>query len=124
LETTVAQIRSLLELLPGTTFRHASAVEGTAKLSFSIASIESLSVVHYCCGGANLSLNVYSAAPRRPVSGWANPTHLWMDLSVSKQKSLELLGIYLVWYLYETGLLEEDEANRLLERWQGQRVPR
>lgn len=93
-------------------------------LGFSITSIASLAVVQYCCGGANLPLNVYSAAPRRPASGWADPTHLWMDLSVSKQESLELLGIYLVWYLCETGLLVEDDANRSLERWQGQRVPR
>jgi hypothetical protein len=113
----------LLELLPGFTLRDVWETGRGTTLSFSISSLPSLAVIEYCASGGNVALNSMTDAPRRPISGWADPERLRFDLIASSQENLQLFGIYLVWYLFEASLLDLDAANQLLDGWGGARVP-
>jgi hypothetical protein len=122
-DETSGHIGRLLGLLPGVALRDVwTSAQGTI-FTFSTSSISSLSAIVYCVEGGNAALRSMTEAATRPISGWADPANLRFDLVVSTQDRLELVGVYLVWYLYDARLLELGAANQLLEAWGGARVP-
>lgn len=131
-EETLVELCALLRRLPGVAIE-SSDLRKTSEyicLVMTIVEIESLASVVYCSCGANLSLDVWTVAPRSPGSELANPTHLRYRLAAKGIETqpdgalhlFQQFGCFLVWHLYAVELITGGEANRLLAAWGGRLV--
>jgi hypothetical protein len=129
-QSTLTELSSVLSRLPGV-----SVVEtdiSPSGFSITLCVIESASVgqVAYCASGANIAVEVCSAALHGGVEERSDPRYLRYVLRSlvaygGMEKALDrfsMFGNYLVWHLHAGGLIPTIEANRLLALWEGRQV--
>jgi hypothetical protein len=127
---TLAEVRGLLERLPGVSVVSTDASPGGISVVMKIDRLESLGPIVYCVGGANVHLGIWTTAPPKPIEERSNPLHLRYSVTAKESengpngalKAFQFFGVYLVWYLHAIGALEAKEANRLLTDWDGKLV--
>jgi hypothetical protein len=128
--TTFAELRSLVSRLPGVSVEAADISPAGFAMTLCIVQPESVGQVAHCAAGANIPIEVWSAAPQGGVEERSNPRHLRYRLrslvaNGSSEKALDrfaMFGNFLVWHLHATGSIPAAEANRLLTLWNGKQV--
>jgi hypothetical protein len=110
-------IGSVLTILPEVTVDSIDSVS----ITLCINQLDSLAVVTYASDGANLPLHLWSVASGR--TNIADQKYLRYRLVLLGRsvddaiESFEVFGCFLVGYLVAAGLLAEENANMLLEKW-------
>ncbi|WP_028454403.1 hypothetical protein [Chitinilyticum litopenaei] len=130
-ENTLFTLAELFHRLQGIVILQQETVsDAHAWLIFRVEQFESLAAITYCADGANLPLDMWSAAPPRPFVEQGNPAHLLFRLNAvatddegaSCLPKLQLFGCFMVWYLHGMKRMTAVEANTLLAEWNGRLV--
>jgi hypothetical protein len=123
-QTTLAEVKRLLELLPGVRVRRAWRTPEDIHIRLAIAQYDSLARLACCTAGANVGIRLWSESPSEPESERSNPEHLRYELRIRNHPespgpptNLQVLGVFLVRELNRSGTLGRIEANRLLGAW-------
>ena len=129
-QTTFTELSCLLSRLQGVSVVSADA--SPSGLSIALCILESASVgeVAYCAAGANIPVEVWSAAQQGQVEERSDPQSLRYFLrSLVVRGGMEealdrfsMFGNFLAWHLHAKGAISTAEANRLLTLWKGRQV--
>jgi hypothetical protein len=127
---TLAEVKGLLERLPGVSVVSTDAWPGAIAIIMKIEQLESLGPIVYCVGGANVHFDIWTTTPPQPIEERRSPAHLRYRVTAKDSddspngalEDFQFFGVYLVWYLHAVGALEATEANRLLRDWDGKLV--
>jgi hypothetical protein len=123
-------LSSLLLRLPGVSVESTDISPSGFSITLCIVEPDSVGQVAHCAAGANIPVEVWSAAPQGRVEERSNPRHLryflrslvahgGLDKALDR---LSMFGNFLVWHLHATGSIPTAEANRLLTLWNGRQV--
>jgi hypothetical protein len=129
-QTTFAELRSLISRLPGVSVESADISPNGFSITLCIVQPDSVGQLAHCAAGANIPVEVWSAAPQGRVEERSNPKHLRYFLRSlgahgGMEKALDrfsMFGNFLVWHLHAMGSIPTAEANRLLTLWNGRHV--
>ena len=128
--TTFAELRSLLSRLSGVRVEATDISPTVFSITLSIVELASIGPVAYCAAGANIPVEVWSAAPQGKVEERSNPNYLRYFLRSlvvhgGREEALDrfaMFGNFLAWHLHAVGALPTKEANRVLTLWNGRQV--
>src|SRR5262245_12915568 len=121
-QPTFAELRSLISLLPGVHVESTDISPTVFSMTLSIVEPKSVGPLAYCATGANIPVEVWSAAPEGNVEERWNLGRLRYCLRSSvahggPEAALDrfaMFGGFVVWHLHATGAIPTVEANRLL----------
>jgi hypothetical protein len=131
-KTTFDELNALLSGISGITVESTNIWPGGFGMTLTIRKTNSVGPIVYCANGANIPVEVYSAAPSGNLGERAKPKHLRYRLTskiTGNDRELALdrfamFGNHLVWHLHAIDALTTREANRLLKLWNGRHVRR
>ncbi len=129
-QKTMSELMAVLHKMPGVSVDSTDIRDGHISIVLSIELIKSIGPIVYAANGANLPLDIWTNAPREPLHERANPAHLRYIITAKSPganphaalETIQLFGVFLVWYLNGIGSIAGTEANRLLTMWNGKRV--
>ena len=129
-QTTFTELSSLLSRLPGVSVVSADIAPSGFSITLCIIEPASVGQVAYCAAGANIPVEVWSAAPHGRVEERSDPRYLRYFLrslvaNGGTEKALDrfsMFGNFLVWHLHAGESIPTTEANRLLALWKGRQV--
>lgn len=125
LEQSLREVAAALASLPSVSVEEIAFPPAQPAITFTVGNLDSLGVIVYSAMGANIPLDLWTVAPGRPIAARASGKCIRYRLTLSEiepvalSDSLMNLGCYLVWYLYDAGILAREEANANLEKWGG-----
>ncbi len=127
LQKTLHELSSLLERLPGVSVVSTHCTSSYVDVTLRILAIESIGPIAYAAQGANVGFNLWSEAPGRPLSTQGDPALVRYSISAKNSvvdgadalDHIQSLGVYIAWFLQGTGILNDVEANRVLDLWNG-----